>query len=205
MKNQHSKLAIGIAILFEIISLINAFFNIISKQWFNLYLLFLLIICITLPFIITHIANRKNLFLPSSFQLISLLFILASQFFGEFLKFYTIFPWWDLLLHGVFGWYAVIIGFHLIKGVIIKEKEITKKGFTIFTTIFAFCFAMTLGTLWEIFEFLADYFFKTDMTSGSLEDTMTDLIIKALLALVTSIICYFLQMKNSKQLEQSTM
>lgn len=198
MKNQNNKLAIGIAILFEIISLVNVIFNIISKQWFNLYLLFLLIICITLPFMITHIANRKNLILPSSFQLISLLFIIAAQYLGEFQRFYTIFPWWDLFLHGVFGGYTVIIGFHLIQGVIEKKRDISKRKFTIFTVIFAFCFSITLGTFWEIFEFLGDYFFNLDMTSGSLEDTATDLIIKVSLALVSSIICYYRQLKSSK-------
>lgn len=198
MKNQNNKLAIGIAIIFEIISLINVIFNIISKQWFNLYLLFLLIICITLPFMITHIANRKNLILPSSFQLISLLFIIAAQYLGEFQRFYTIFPWWDLFLHGVFGGYTVIIGFHLIQGVIEKKRDISKRKFTIFTVIFAFCFSITLGTFWEIFEFLGDYFFNLDMTSGSLEDTATDLIIKVSLALVSSIICYYRQLKSSK-------
>lgn len=198
MKNQNSKLAIGIAILFEIISLINAVFNIISKQWFNLYLLFLLIVSITLPFIITHIANKKNLMLPSSFQLISLLFILAAQFLGEFLRFYTVFPWWDLFLHGAFGGYTVIIGFHLIQGIFKRGENVSKEKFAIFTIIFAFSISITLGVLWEIFEFLSDYFFKTDMTSGSLEDTMTDLIIKASLALVSSIFCYYRQIKNSK-------
>lgn len=198
MKNQNNKLAIGIAIIFEIISLVNVIFNIISKQWFNLYLLFLLIICITLPFMITHIANRKNLILPSSFQLISLLFIIAAQYLGEFQRFYTIFPWWDLFLHGVFGGYTVIIGFHLIQGVIEKKRDISKRKFTIFTVIFAFCFSITLGTFWEIFEFLGDYFFNLDMTSGSLEDTATDLIIKVSLALVSSIICYYRQLKSSK-------
>lgn len=198
MKNQNNKFAIGVAILFEIISLISAFFNIISKQWFSLYLLFLLIICITLPFIITHIANKKDLRLPPSFQLVSLSFILLAQYFGEFLIFYTIFPWWDLFLHGAFGGYTVIIGFYLIQDIFKREENASKQKFAIFTIIFAFSLSITLGVLWEIFEFLGDYFFKTDMTSGSLEDTMTDLIIKVSLALVTSIIYYFRQMKNSK-------
>lgn len=198
MKNQNSKLAIGVAIVFEIISLINAIFNIMSKQWFSLYLLFLLIICITLPFLITHVANKKDLRLPPSFQLVSLSFILLAQYFGEFLIFYTIFPWWDLFLHGAFGGYMAIIGFHLIQGIFNREENASKQKFAFFSIIFAFSFSITLGVLWEIFEFLSDYFFKTDMTSGSLEDTMTDLIIKVSLALVTSIIYYFRQIKNSK-------
>ena len=91
-----------------------------------------------------------------------------------------------------------IIGFHLIQGIFNREENASKQKFAFFSIIFAFSFSITLGVLWEIFEFLSDYFFKTDMTSGSLEDTMTDLIIKVSLALVTSIIYYFRQIKNSK-------
>lgn len=79
------------------------------------------------------------------------------------------FRWWDLFLHGTFGVYGVIIGIHLLQGIIEKTKNITQKKFSKFTLVFAFCFTITIGTIWEIYEFLADYFFKTDMTNGSLE------------------------------------
>ena len=196
MNNKNSKLAIWIAVIFEILLIITSIPSIISGQWKNLSLPLIAIICITLPFIITYIANKKNILLPSSFQLISLLFILLAQYFGEFLKFYTMFWWWDLFLHGVFGIYAVIVALHLIKGIIIKKKEVTEQRFSIFTVLFAFCFAITLGTLWEIFEFLGDYILKTDMVNGGLEDTMSDLIIKTLSAFITSIIYYYRKLKS---------
>ena len=198
MNNKHSKLTIGIAVLFEIILITTAIFNIISGQLEEFILISLAIVCIILPFIITHIANKKKIVLPSSFELISLLFILLALYFGEIKKFYTIFWWWDLFLHGMFGSYAVIIALHLIQGIIIKEKETTEQRFTIFTLIFAFSFSITLGTLWEMFEFLGDYFFKTNMVNGGLEDTSTDLLIKILFAFITSIICYYRKLKNKK-------
>lgn len=198
MNNKHSKLTIGIAVLFEIILIATAIFKIISGQFEGLFLFPGAIVCIILPFIITHIANKKKIVLPSSFEFISLLFILLALYFGEIMKVYTTFWWWDLFLHGMFGSYAVIIGLHLIQGIIVKEKNITEQRFTIFTLIFSFCFSITLGTLWEMVEFLADYFFKADMVNGGLEDTATDLLIKIFCAFITSIIWYYRKMKTKK-------
>jgi len=198
MNNKHSKLTSGIAVFFEIIIITTAIFNIISRQFEGLFLFPVAIVCIILPFIITHIANKKKIVLPSSFEFISLLFILLSLYFGEINKFYTIFWWWDLFLHGMFGSYAVIIALHLVQGIIIKEKNTTEQRFTIFTLIFAFSFSITLGTLWEMVEFLADYFFKADMVNGGLEDTATDLLIKIFCAFITLIICYHRKLKNKK-------
>ncbi|HEY8889186.1 MAG TPA: hypothetical protein VIM70_02850 [Clostridium sp.] len=198
MNNKNSKLAIGIAVLFEIILITTSMISIASRQWNNLPLLLMAIVCIILPFIITRIANIKNIVLLSSFQLISLLFILLAQYFGEIKKFYLIFSWWDLLLHAIFGSYAVLIALHLIKGIIIKEKEVTKERFTIFTVIFAFSFSITLGTIWEMFEFVGDYLFKTTMGKGGLEDMASDLLIKILFAFITSIICYYRKLRNQE-------
>lgn len=196
MNNKNSKLAIWIAVVFEVLLIITSIPSIISGQWKNLGLTLLAIVCISLPFIITYIANKKSILLPSNFQLVSLLFILLTQYFGEILKFYTMFWWWDLSLHGLFGIYAVIIALHLMQGIIIKKKDITERRFVILTLMFAFCFSVTLGTLWEMFEFVGDYLFKTDMVNGGLEDTASDLLIKILSAFITSIIYYFRKLKN---------
>lgn len=198
MNNKSNKCATWIAILFEIILIISAIINVLSKQWSNLLLLLLTAICIIIPFIIIHIANAKKLILPSSFQLATLIFIFLTLYLGETIKFYVLFWWWDLFLHGILGIYVVLIGLHLTHGIIIKDTNVTEKRFTVFTLIFAFCFAVTLGTIWEIYEFLMDYFFKTNMTSGGLEDTETDLIIKILCAFITSLIYYYHKVKKKK-------
>lgn len=198
MNNTNSKLAIKIAVSFEIILLITAVNSIVSKQWNNLAILFLAIICIFIPFLLTNIANKKNIMLPESFQLISVLFVILAQYFGEINKFYITFWWWDLLLHAISGSYAVIIALHLIQGIIIKEKDVTIQRFIFFILLFSFCFSITLGTLWEIFELTGDYLFKTTMVKGGLEDTSTDLIVKIIAALITSIICYYHKLRNPK-------
>jgi len=193
MYNQNSKLSVGIAVLFEIILIVTAIVSITTKQWKDLFLTSLAIVCVILPFIITRIANIKNIVLPSSFQLITLVLVFLAQYLGEIMRFYLIFWWWDLLLHAIFGSFAVIIALYLIQGVIRKEQEATEQRFTLFTILFSFNFSIALSTLWEMFEFTGDYLIKANMVKGGLEDTSTDLLITIFAAFITSIIYYLLK------------
>lgn len=188
--NLNRKLSVGIAVLFEIILLVSAIMNISFRQWKNLSLTLLAALCLGIPFIITYLAEIKKIVLPSSFEIIILIFVFLAQYFGEIRNFYGTFWWWDLLLHAIFGSYVVVVGHFLLKGTMEKTHKITKQRFVFFKIMFAFCFAITLGTLWEIFEFAGDYIFRTSMIKGGLNDTLTDLIIKTMAALITSIVYY---------------
>lgn len=190
MNNKNGSLAIGMAVLFEIIVIASAIASIISGQWKNLGLSMLAVVCLPIPFIITGIADKKKILLPSSFPYVILVFIFFAQYFGEIRRFYFRFWWWDLLLHAMFGGYMVIVGLNTSDGVIRKEGGITKERFTFFRVVYAFCLTIALGTLWEVFEFVGDYLVKSHMVKGGLEDTMADLIVKILSALAASIIFY---------------
>lgn len=56
-----------------------------------------------------------------------------------------------------------------------------------FVAFFAFLFAVSVGTLWEIFEFLMDQLFGSGMQSGGLNDTMWDLILDTVGAAAISV------------------
>lgn len=191
MNNKNNRLVIGIALLFEITLIVTAILSIVSRQWKNLWLSLLAVVCLIIPFILTRIANIKKIRLPYNFQLMTLIFIFLAQYLGEIKNFYGIFWWWDILLHATSGSYVVIIALYSMEGVITKEEGITNQRFDFFTAIFAFSISITLGTLWEMFEFIGDYLFKTNMVKGGLEDTSTDLIVKILAAFITSIIYYY--------------
>ncbi|MHB8072738.1 hypothetical protein [Desulfosporosinus fructosivorans] len=198
MNNQNSKLSVGIAMLFETILIMTAFWSIASRQWKNVSLTLLAMVCLSIPFLITYIANLKNLVLPPSFQSTTVVFVFLAQYMGEIRKFYQIFWWWDLLLHAIFGSYSLIIALYLTKGIIRKEQDTTEQRFTLFAIIFAFSFTIALGTLWELFEFIGDYLLKSGMVKGGLVDTSTDLLIKILAAFITGIICYYRNLKKNK-------
>lgn len=199
MQNKYNKIAVITAIIMDTVLIFSAVTSIKQNNLDILYIYLLAIVCIVLPFIISYAANKRNIFLPNSFNLVSILFIFSAHYFGEIHNFYNIYWWWDLLLHSVFGSYAVIVSLHIIEGVIKRKNETPKNRYILFLIIFAFSISIALGTLWEMFEFSGDYFLKTSMIKGGLEDTSTDLLVKITAALITSAYYYF-KLKKSDNL-----
>lgn len=191
MKNKNRKIALILLVIFELIILVSTVFNLIARDWRRLEISALAIISFFIPFIINKTANKRKIILAPNFEIISIIYIFLALYLGELNGFYDKFWWWDLLLHGIFGSYAFIVALYLKEGIITSEREVTKKRYRIFILTFAFCFAITIGVLWEVFEFLGDYFFKTSMVKGGIEDTMTDMIVKIVFAFITSLIYYF--------------
>ncbi|MEG1426615.1 MAG: hypothetical protein RSC76_02890 [Oscillospiraceae bacterium] len=100
--------------------------------------------------------------LPTTLEIIVLLFIFAAEILGEINSFYILIPFWDTILHTLNGFLAAAIGCSLI--VILNGND--KLTFTLsplFVAIVAFCFSMTIGVIWEFFEFGMDAFFHLDM------------------------------------------
>lgn len=197
-KFQITKVAV-IAAIFEIILVGTAIVNLVMKQWKNVFLCILAMVVLTAPFIIKYISNKNNIILPRSFELVTVLFIILAQYFGEILNFYN-FWWWDLFLHGTAGGYLFIIGICLSKSINVPNNEIKPKLFIFLNIVFAVSFSIAIGVLWEMFETTGDYLFKTKMTENGLEDTGGDLLIKTIIAFITSIIYYFYKRKDSFRL-----
>ena len=128
--------------------------------------------------------------IPPEFELCAVLFVMASLFLGEVQGYYLKFWWWDLVLHTASGFLLGIFGFLLVH--VLNEKEniqlSLKPGFV---AIFAFMFALGMGALWEIMEFTIDQLFGTNMQKSGLQDTMGDLIVDSIGALIIAIIGYF--------------
>ncbi|MFO7983100.1 MAG: hypothetical protein R6V08_06575 [Desulfuromonadales bacterium] len=151
------------------------------------------IILVTLgPF---FLAKFFRVFIPPEFVLFSIIFVFASLFLGEVHSYYSRLWWWDIALHSGSGFLLGIIGFLLVY--VLNETEDIgvhmKPGFVAF---FAFLFAVGIGALWEIFEFSMDSFFGMNMQKemlgdpSGLTDTMWDLIVDTLGALVITMLGY---------------
>lgn len=189
MHSKYDKATI-VAVIIEAILIFSAVTSIAQNNMKNIGLSFLAMACTAIPFIISYIARKKKLSLPNSFNLVSVLFIFSALYLGEINNFYIKIMWWDLLLHAFFGFYTVIILLHAMQGIIRREIDISRNRYLMFTIMIAFSFAITLGTLWEMFEFTGDFLFKSGMIKGGLEDTATDLLVKITAALITSIYYY---------------
>ena len=109
-------------------------------------------------------------------NLIILLFIFSAEILGEIQAFYIKFPLWDTILHSLNGFLAAAIGFSLVD-LMNKDTRIKFQLSPLFMAIVAFCFSMTIGVLWEFFEFFMDLWFHTDMQ----KDTVVNAIYSTLL------------------------
>ena len=150
-----------------------------------------------LTFAPAMIEKRLRVPLPVEFTLLTCIILFASFVLGEVRDFYERIWWWDLALHGMSAMLMGFIGF-LTVYVFHMTHRIEIKPFHI--AAFTFGFAVTIGTLWEIFEFLMDWYVGTNMQKSGLVDTMTDLIINAFGALIAATTGFFYVRNGDSQL-----
>lgn len=105
---------------------------------------------------------RLRIELPPPLEITVLCFIFAAEILGEVNAFYIIIPFWDTILHTLNGFLAAAVGFSMV--VLLNDNpRLTFDLSPAFVALTAFCFSMTIGVLWEFFEFGCDYFLGTDM------------------------------------------
>ena len=145
-------------------------------------------IALLLTFAPAMIERRLKLALPVEITLITCVFLYASFALGEVRDFYEKIWWWDLALHGLSALTIGIIGFLGIYVFYMTNRINIAAGWIATIT---FALAVSLGTIWEIFEFLMDWFFGLNMQKSGLVDTMTDLMINATGAAIAALLGYF--------------
>jgi hypothetical protein len=134
------------------------------------------------------IEHRLRVPLPVELTLVTCIFLYATFALGEVRDFYEKIWWWDLALHGLSGLTVGIIGFLSIYVFYMTRRISVAAGWIAAIT---FSIAVTVGSLWEIFEFLMDWYFGFNMQKSGLTDTMTDLMINAAGATIAAAIGYF--------------
>lgn len=156
-----------------------------SMRWI---VLFLAALTFALTFLPKLLRRGYRVQLPVEFELIILVFIYATLYLGEVHGYYTRFWWWDALLHTGSGVVLGFIGF-LFLYVLYQHEKV--RSSPILIAFFTFCFALAIGAVWEIFEFVMDQLFATNMQKSGLVDTMWDLIVDSLGALAAAIAGFF--------------
>lgn len=147
--------------LFVILVAVLQFFN---KNYENVFLCLLTLILFTVP---SFLQIKFKIELPTTLEIIILLFIFAAEILGEIQSFYLLFPFWDTLLHTLNGFLAAAIGFSLVE-LVNNEERLMFKLSPLFMSIVAFAFSMTIGVCWEIFEYMMDCIFMFDMQKDTI-------------------------------------
>lgn len=108
------------------------------------------------------VESRLKITLPQTLEIIIILFIFSAEILGEISAFYIKFRWWDAMLHTMNGFLMAAIGFSMVD-ILNKNDRFKFRLSPVFMAIVSFCFSMTVGVLWEFFEFFMDFVFSTDM------------------------------------------
>lgn len=114
--------------------------------------------------------------LPSTLEIIILVFIFAAEILGELACFFINVPNWDSILHTTTGFLCAAFGFALID-ILNRNDKIKFELSPIYVALAAFCFSMTIGVLWEFFEFSMDRLFHMDMQKDTIVHTISSVML----------------------------
>ena len=133
-------------------------------------------------------AHWMGIDLPPSFLLAIVFFLFGTLFLGEVFDFYERLWWWDLVLH-----FGSAVGFGLVGFLFIfmlfEGDRFAAPPMAI--AVLTFATAVSIGALWEIFEFGMDQIFGLNMQKSGLIDTMGDLIVDTFGAAIGAVSGYF--------------
>ncbi len=133
---------------------------------------FLCVLTLILFYIPVIVDRTFNVSLPKELEAIILLFVFAAEILGEIGSFYTHIPWWDTMLHTVNGFLMAAIGFAMID-ILNNSPRFHISLSPVFVAFVAFCFSMTVGVVWEFFEFGMDVFTASDMQKDRIVDILS--------------------------------
>lgn len=182
--DRSERILLGIATLLQLAILGVVISALTQQQWL---IAFAGSIVLTLSFAPAVIEKQSGLQLPVEFTFIICVILYASFGLGEIGDFYHKIWWWDLMLHSLS---ALVIGLTGFLAIYVFYMTNRIRMAPIFVAMVTFGFAVTIGTLWEVFEFLMDWFFGFNMQKSGLIDTMTDFLVNIGGSLVAAVIGY---------------
>ena len=135
---------------------------------------FLCILTLALLLIPSIMQVRFHVEIPITLEITLLIFIFAGEVLGEIEQFYTIFPYWDTLLHTINGFLAAAIGFSFAI-VLNRDEHVAFRMSPFFLSLVAFSFSMTVGVLWEFVEFFGDQLTGADMQKDTIIQSISSI------------------------------
>ena len=142
--------------------------QLLNRNYENVFLCILTLLLLVIPSL-AQITFKVEL--PTALEIIILVFIFSAEILGEISEFYLVFPFWDTVLHTLNGFLAAAIGFSLVDLLNRSDRTVFSLS-PLFTAIVAFCFSMTIGVVWEFFEFGMDMIMELDMQKDTVIHTI---------------------------------
>ena len=165
---QNKKLVITVYVILRILVIATMVLQILKGDYEGALICVLTLVLFMLPSIIER---RLHLDLPDVLEIVILFFIFAAEILGEIREFYVLVPHWDTVLHTINGFLFAAIGYCIVN-LLNDDKRVSMSLSPFYMAVAAFCFSMTIGVLWEFFEWGMDCIFNLDMQ----KDTVVNVI-----------------------------
>lgn len=166
--NESKKTSIIVYFILRTLVIVSMIRQIIRGDFSNAFLCVLSLFLFTIP---SFLQKKLKIRLPNALEIIIYVFIYAAEILGEMHNFYGYFPAWDSILHTLNGFICAGIGFSLVDLLNENSKRINLSP--LYVAIVAFCFSMTIGVLWEFFEYSGDKLVRTDMQKDTVVKTVS--------------------------------
>ena len=179
---RESKSTFAVYVVLRLIVIAIAVLQFFNGNYANAALCIFTLVLFLIP---AFVESNFGVRVPSTLEIIVLLFIFAAEILGELGDFYVKFTFWDTMLHTINGFLCAAIGFSLVD-MLNRNERFSIQLSPLYLAIVSFCFSMTVGVLWEFFEFSGDYFFGMDMqkdtvihaiNSVNLDPTLSNIVV----------------------------
>lgn len=189
-----------LVLIFRVLFTLAIVGSVYELNWMSL---FVSILALILSFTPEFVKKKYQIRIPNFIQIFTVIFLFTSLILGEVQSFYYRFWWWDSLLHLFSG---IALGFSGFLLVYVLYKTDRLNVSPLILSIIIFSSAVTVGVIWEVFEFAMDTFLHLNMqksrnlcevgtlicdTRLGVIDTMIDLILDIIGASYASVIAYF--------------
>ncbi len=154
-----SNISLGVFVFIRVLTMMTLVRAAYIGNYDHILLCILTLLLISMPSILEMVLKIK---LPTTMEVIILCFVFAAEILGEINHYYTLVNGWDTALHTINGFLCAAVGFALVD--MLNRSSQTKLSLSpLYLAITAFCFSMTVGVMWEFFEFAVDQIALTDM------------------------------------------
>ena len=163
----------AVYLILRLIVLATLVSSIIRGEYESAFICLLVLALFMLPF---FLQQNFGIELPSTLEIIILLFIFAAEILGELECYFITYPHWDSMLHTTTGFLCAATGFALVD-ILNRNSRIKFELSPIYVALAAFCLTMTVGVLWEFFEFGMDRLFHMDMQKDTVVQSITSVML----------------------------
>ena len=157
----------AVYIIVRIITVAVLIYSLARGQWENAVTCALTLGLLMIP---SFLERKMQITLPGVMEVMMICFVFAANIMGEISAFYVKLPQLDTALHAINGFICAGVGFGLIN--ILNQTHRVRLS-PLFVVLFSFCFSMTAGTVWELFEFGMDALFGKDMQKDTLVSSIS--------------------------------